>query len=312
MRWPGRLALAAAAGGVLIGWAAQPALAAAAAPGTPVHVAAAASRAVPRTAVAPAAPGPAAPSGVQAKGAALENATTGTLLWSRALHTERPIGSITKVMTALVVLRAGGLGRVLTVPAAAVSYTRMHDGSSAGLHAGDRLTVQQLLEAILVPSGCDAAYVLASAYGPGLTPFVAKMNALAAQMHLGRTHFSNFDGLPLPTGYSTYSTPGDLLAIGRAAMAFPDFRAIVSQRRYHVAAGPGHHAYLWRSTNLLLAAYPGTIGIKTGSTLEAGYCLLFEAQRGPGALIGVVLDSSPSVRAVSFSDAEHLLTWGFG
>ena len=120
------------------------------------------------------------------------------------------------------------------------------------------------------------------------------MNALAAQMHLGRTHFSNFDGLPVPTEYSTYSTPGDLLLIGRAAMTYPVFRAVVSQRRYHLAAGPGHHAYIWHNTNLLLGAYPGIIGIKTGSTQGAGYSLLFEAQRGPAVLIGVVLDSSPT------------------
>jgi len=314
---PGRLALGTAAAGVLI---------AAAGPAWPL--AASASAAARRPAAAPSAHRPptaalslarragAAPAvhapAVQAKGAALENAATGALLWSRGLDTKRPIGSITKVMTALVVLRAGRLGQVLTVPAAAVSYAQRWDASSAGLHAGDRLTVQQLLEAMLLPSGCDAAYVLASAYGPGLAPFVAKMNALAAQMHLGRTHFSSFDGLPLPTEYSTYSTPGDLLAIGRAAMTYPVFRAIVSQRRYALGAGPEHHAYLWHNTNLLLGAYPGTIGIKTGSTLAAGYCLLFEARRGPAALIGVVLDSSPSVRAVSFGDAGNMLTWGFG
>jgi serine-type D-Ala-D-Ala carboxypeptidase (penicillin-binding protein 5/6) len=296
MRLPGRLALAAAAGGVLIGWAvpAQTALAAPAAQST-----LAAHRVAP-------------PPAVQARGAALENAATGALLWSRALDTKRPIASITKVMTALVVLRAGGLGRVITVPAAAVSYVRAQQGSSAGLYAGDRLSVQQLLEAMLLPSGCDAAYVLASAYGPGVTPFVAEMNALAAQMHLGRTHFSNFDGLPVPTEYSTYSTPGNLLLIGRAAMAYPVFRAIVGQRRYQLAAGPGHHAYTWHNTNLLLGAYPGTVGIKTGATKGAGFSVLFEALRGSRVLIGVVLDSSPSERAVSFSDAEHLLTWGFG
>lgn len=306
MRLLGRLALAAVTAAVLIGWAGpgQPALAAPAARTTtvahrtPAHAAAAAVRTAP-------------PSGVQARGAALENAATGRLLWSRALDTKRPIASITKVMTALVVLRAGGLNRVLTVPAAAVSYVGAHDGSSAGLHAGDRLTVQQLLEAMLLASGCDAGYVLASAYGPGLTPFVAKMNALARQMHLGRTHFTNFDGLPLPTEYSTYSTPGDLLVIGRAAMAYPVFRAIVSQSRYHLPSGPGHHSYIWHNTNLLLGAHPGVIGIKTGSTWGAGYCVLFEAQHGSRVLVGVVLDSSPTERAVSFSDAEHLLTWGF-
>jgi len=283
MRLPGRLALAAVAGGVLIGGA-VPAGTALAAPAAPA---------------------------VQARGAALENAATGAVLWSRGLDTKRPIASITKVMAALVVLRAGGLSRVITVPAAAVSYVRAEQGSSAGLYAGDQLTVQQLLEAMLLPSGCDAAYVLASAYGPGVAPFVAKMNALAAQMHLGRTHFSNFDGLPVPTEYSTYSTPGNLLLIGRAAMAYPDFRAIVGQSRYHLAAGPGHHAYTWHNTNLLLGAYPGITGIKTGATKGAGYSVLFEAQRGSRVLIGVVLDSSPTQRAVSFSDAEQLLTWGF-
>jgi serine-type D-Ala-D-Ala carboxypeptidase (penicillin-binding protein 5/6) len=289
MRLPARLASLAcllAAGGVLAGGWAGPAQAAAAS-------------------VAP------APAGVYAKGAALENAANGSVLWSRGLAAKRPMGSITKVMTALVVIRAGGLDRVLTVSSAAESYTRRYDGSSAGLHVGDRLTVRQLLEAMLLPSGCDAAYLLADAYGPGLTGFVAKMNALARQMGLGRTHFANFDGLPVPTEYSTYSTPGNLLVIGRAAMASAVFRSIVAQRSYRLAAGSGHHAYDWKSTNLLLGMYAGTVGIKTGSTLAAGYCLLFEARRGSRTLIGVVLDSSATVRAVSFTDAERMLGWGF-
>jgi serine-type D-Ala-D-Ala carboxypeptidase (penicillin-binding protein 5/6) len=279
------------AGGVLTGWAAP----------VPPAAALAVTRLAGRT----------GPAGVHAKGAAVENAATGTLLWSRALDTERPMGSITKVMTALVVIRADGLGRELTVPAAAVSYVRSHDGSSAGLHAGDRLTTQQLLEALLVPSGCDAAYVLAQAYGPGLAGFVAKMNELARQMGLSRTHFSNFDGLPWPTEYSTYSTPGNLLALGRAAMGYAVFRAIVSVRSYRLTAGSGHHAYYWKTTNLLLGSYPGVIGIKTGQTGAAGYCLLFAARRGARSLIGVVLDSSATSQAVSFSDARQILNWGF-
>ena len=222
-----------------------------------------------------------------------------------------PDGHITKVMTALVVIRAGRLGREVRVPAAAVSYVRAHGASSAGLYAGDRLTTQQLLEALLLPSGCDAAYVLAAAYGPGLNGFITKMNALARQMGLGRTHFSNFDGLPWPSGNSTYSTPADLLAIGRAAMGSAVFRALVDQRAYHLASRSGNHAYYWPNSNLLLGSYPGAIGIKTGWTGAAGYCLLFEARRGSRALIGVVLDSSASVRSVSFSDACQILNWGF-
>jgi serine-type D-Ala-D-Ala carboxypeptidase (penicillin-binding protein 5/6) len=288
MRLPGRLALAAAVGGVLIG---------------PVLT----TQAVP----AGASTRPPAPTGVHAPGAALENEATGRLLWSRGLDTKRPIGSITKVMTALVVLRDGGLTRKITVTQAAIDYARRYDGSRAGLRPGDKLTTQQLLEAMLVPSGCDAAYLLASAYGPGLTAFVATMNATARALGLGRTHFANADGLPVPTEHSTWSTPRDLLVIGRAAMAYPMFRAIVSQHRIALPAAAGHHAYIWHTTNDLISKYPGMIGIKTGSTRAAGYCLLFADQRRSGTLIGVVLDSSPTIRSYSFTDTEQLLNWGF-
>jgi D-alanyl-D-alanine carboxypeptidase (penicillin-binding protein 5/6) len=294
MRLPARLASVAAAAGLLIGWAV---------PAQPAGASMASVLAGPS--------GRSGPSGIRAPGAAVENAATGHVLWSRALDTRRPMGSITKVMTALVVIRAGGLGRTLRVPAAAVSYARAHGASSAGLWAGDRLTTRQLLEALLLPSGCDAAYVLAAAYGPGLNGFIARMNALTRQMGLGRTHFSNFDGLPWPAGNSTYSTPADLLAIGRAAMGSAVFRGLVDQRSYRLGSGSGHHAYSWANSNVLLGSYPGVIGIKTGWTGAAGYCLLFEARRGSRSLIGVVLDSSATVRSVSFSDARQILNWGF-
>jgi serine-type D-Ala-D-Ala carboxypeptidase (penicillin-binding protein 5/6) len=251
------------------------------------------------------------PLGVQARGAALENAATGALLWSRGLTTERPMASITKVMTALVVIRAGRLSRKITVPAAVVPYVRSNNASHAGLRPGDRLTARELLDAMLLPSGCDAAYTLAQAYGPGLMAFVAKMNATAAGLGLTRTHFANFDGLPWPTEHSTYSTPQDLITLGRAAMRSALFRAIVDQRGFHLAAGGRHHAYFWPNTNFLLGRYPGAIGIKTGSTLAAGYCLLFEARRGTRRLIGVVLHSSHTNVMATFADAAKLLNWGF-
>ena len=110
----------------------------------------------------------AGPSGVGAWSAAVENAATGKLLWSRGLNTERPMASITKVMTAYLVIRAGHLDRKITIPAAVTGYVRAHNASSAGLRPGDRLTARQLLYALLLPSGADAAYTLARAYGPGL------------------------------------------------------------------------------------------------------------------------------------------------
>ena len=252
------------------------------------------------------------PGGVGAKEAAVENAPTGALLWSRELNTERPMGSITKVMTALVVIRAGDLGRKIPIPYAAVAYAREHDASSADLRAGDELTARQLLEGLMLPSGCDAAYSLAQAYGPGVPAFIAKMNATAKLMGLTRTHFANFDGLPWPTEYATYSTAANLLTLGRAAMRSAVFRGLVDQRSYRIAAGSGHHAYRWQNTDPLLGRYRGATGIKTGYTLAAGHCLLFEATRDGRSLIGVTLDSPGPGTTVNGADATRILNWAFG
>jgi serine-type D-Ala-D-Ala carboxypeptidase (penicillin-binding protein 5/6) len=252
------------------------------------------------------------PSGIRATGAELAVAGTGQQLWGRAAGTERPMGSITKIMTALLVLQAGNLDRKITIPQAAVTYVNDHGASSAGLRPGDVLTARQLLDALLLPSGCDAAYVLATAYGPGRTTFIAHMNATASKMGLAHTHFSNFDGLPWPSGTSTYSTPQDLIKLARAAMGRATFRTIVAQRSYHLAAAAHRHAYTWDTTNLLLGSYTGADGVKTGFTSAAGYCLLFEAKDGTRTLIGVVLHSTATNPDARFTDATTLLNWGFG
>lgn len=253
------------------------------------------------------------PSGIRAWGAELMAGNTGTRLWSKKLHVKRPIGSIAKVMTALVVLQAGDLNRKITVTRAAIRYVRRDGASSAGLIRGDVLTARQLLEAMLVPSGCDAAYLLATAYGPGRAAFIGKMNATAETLGLGSTHFASFDGMPFPTEYSTYSTPANLIRLGEAAMKYRLFREIVHQQSYLLhGVRHRHHRYFWTSTNLLLSSYPGTLGIKTGSTLAAGDCLLFEARRGSRTLIGVVLHANPTNSVYSrFIMAARLLNWGF-
>jgi D-alanyl-D-alanine carboxypeptidase (penicillin-binding protein 5/6) len=251
------------------------------------------------------------PRGVQAEGGALVDAASAAVMWSRGMNTERPMGSITKVMTAIVVLRAGDLHRRIEVPKGVIPYDRKYGASHAGLRPGDYLTTRELLEALLLPSGCDAAYALAKSFGPGWTAFIATMNSTAQAMGLAHTHFSNFDGLPWPTGTSTYSTPRDLIALGEAAMQYPVFRSIVDQRSYHLAAAPRHHAYWWHTTNLLLRDYPGTFGIKTGSANAAGYCLLFEARENGHVLIGVVLHSSRTDDTAAFTDATKILDWGF-
>ena len=256
--------------------------------------------------------GSAGPSRVQARGGALADPATRTLLWSRSLNTERPIGSVTKVMTALVVIQAGHLNREIRVPKAVIPYVAKYQGDSAGLHPGDVLTARQLLEAMLLPSGCDAAYTLAVAYGPGMPAFLAKMNATAQQLGMLHTHFTSPDGLPYPTEYSTYSTPADLLTMGLTAMKSAVFRQIVGQKIYQIAKGPGHHRYFWDNTNDLIGSYPGAQGIKTGYTDAALHCLLFQAARRGRTLLGVVLGSPATGPQSGAVAAARVLNWGFG
>jgi D-alanyl-D-alanine carboxypeptidase (penicillin-binding protein 5/6) len=253
-----------------------------------------------------------APKGVKAKNAVLADAATGQILWARGASTERPMASVTKVMTALLVLEIGNVNQQLQVPKAAFSYAWKNGGETAALHPGDTLTVGQLLAAMLLPSGADAAYTLANAYGPGLTAFVAKMNTMAARMGMTQTHFTSPDGLPYPTETSTYSTATDLVTLGLAAMRYPAFRSIVDQRFYQVKKGPGHHAYWWDNTDDLIGSYQGALGIKDGYTDDAGHCLLFDATRNGRTLIGVVLGSPPTGTAAGSQDAARILNWGFG
>ena len=270
------------------------------------------SRPAPRPAVRRAIKVSGAPRGVKAKGAVLADAATGQILWGREMNTQRPMASVTKVMTALLVLKSGDLGREIRVPKAAVTYAWKYGGETAALRPRNVLTARELLEALLLPSGADAAYTLANAYGPGLDAFLARMNATATQLGMAHTHFTSPDGLPYPTETSTYSTPSDLLRLGLAAMRYPAFRSIVDRSFYHLAKARGHHSYWWDNTDDLIGLYRGAAGIKDGYTDKAGHCLLFEAMRNGRALIGVVLHSPATGTAAGAQDAARMLNWGFG
>jgi serine-type D-Ala-D-Ala carboxypeptidase (penicillin-binding protein 5/6) len=252
-----------------------------------------------------------APRAVKAKAGILVDATTGQVLWSKDANVPRPIASITKVMTALVILQSGGLNRDITVPKAVVNYVAEYGAEAAGLIPGQVYTTDDLLHAMLIASAADAAYTLANAYGPGLPAFIGKMNAEAAKLGLTGTHFTSPDGLPYPTEYSTYSTPSDLVTLGELAMDNPVFRSIVGLQFFNLPKGPGHPAASWSTSDELLGNYPGVIGIKSGYTNAAGHTLLFESIRNDRTLIGVVLGSPPTNPATAAQDASKVLNWGF-
>jgi D-alanyl-D-alanine carboxypeptidase (penicillin-binding protein 5/6) len=252
-----------------------------------------------------------APRGVLAKGGVLADASTGQVLWDRGMDVSRPMASITKVMTAYIVISAGNVDHKVTIPKGVLDYVAKYGASTDSLRPGEVLTIRQLLYGLLLESGADAAYTLAVTYGPGLNAFVAKMNATAAQLGMTHTRFTSPDGLPYPTETSTYSTPADLLTLGEAAMKSSLFRAIVGQRFVNLAKGQGHQAHWWGNSNGLIGRYPGAVGIKTGFTDVALHCLLFEAVRKGRTLIGVVLGSPATGPWAGAQDAARILDWGF-
>jgi serine-type D-Ala-D-Ala carboxypeptidase (penicillin-binding protein 5/6) len=174
--------------------------------------------------------------------------------------------------------------------------------SSIGLRAGERLTVRDLLAAVLIQSANDAAFALAGHAGPGgLRGFIRLMNAEARELGLGDTHFVRPDGLDTP---GHYSTARDVLALARAAMRRPLIRQLVRRTGGRIAGG--RELFAW---NDLLGDYAGLIGVKTGHTDQAGWSQVAAARRD-GTVIYAVILGSPS-RAERNADLAELLDWGF-
>jgi len=224
----------------------------------------------------------------------------GRVLWARAPGVRMPMASITKIMTAIVALEHSRLDDVVTVPREAVAVGQ----SSAGLVVGERLTMRELLEALLIKSGNDAAVTIAIHVGGTQPSFVAMMNDKAQALGLNDTHYMNPHGLDAP---GHYTTANDLAVLARYAMSKPAFRDIVRLRT--VTIGQGKHREKLVSTDLLLGTYQGAIGVKTGNTNGAGYSVVSAAQRGGVTLYAIVLGTKSD--RDRFTQAKALLDWGF-
>lgn len=249
---------------------------------------------------------------VTARSAAVYDRKAHKWRYRKQAATRRPIASVTKVMTAYVVLKNARWKKKVTIGKAAVAYARRHGASTAGLRAGERISLGQALYAIMLPSGAEAAYQLAKNYGPGKGRFVAKMNAAARRLKMTRTHYTNPDGLPYKDskGRSAYSTATDQLKLVNAVLRSKTFRKVVGTTKYRLRAGNGHRAHTWVNTNRLLDAYRGANGVKTGTTNAAGSCLAFSAYRNKRNMIGIVLHSSSTKKR--FADATRLLDYAYG
>ena len=225
----------------------------------------------------------------------------GRELWSRDADKRRPMASTTKIMTAVVVLEAGvSLDEEVTVSAAAAKVGQ----ARYNLKAGDVRTVRQLLEEMLVKSGNDAAAALAEHVGGSETAFVGMMNAKAAALGLKDTHYTNPHGLD---DADHYTSARDLAALARFAMRDEEFRRVVRLRSVDVTSGGSTRTM--ENTNLLLGDFEGVIGIKTGMTDDAGWCLVAQAERDTVRLLGVILGTRGETARVRQS--RELLQWGF-
>lgn len=234
----------------------------------------------------------------------LVDPATGETLAARAPDRELPMASTTKIMTALVVLRHAQLDDRITVPPAADAI----EGSTGDLEAGETLSVRDLLTALLVPSGNDAALALAQGVGGSQAGFVALMNQEAASLGLAHTRYSNAHGLDAPGHHSSVR---DMVRLARAAMADPEFRSIVASRRARIPGPGGEGVRVYESENELLDIDPDADGVKTGMTDGAGYALVAHARRarlGTELYAAIIGEPSSYARA---RDAKRLLDWGF-
>ena len=238
---------------------------------------------------------------VGAGSAVLVDLDSGQVLFELDRHERRPIASLTKIMTALLVVERAGLTDVVTVSEEAASG-QVSGISGLGLEPGERIRVNELLYALLLQSANDAALALAEHVSGSVDAFVDAMNARAEQLGMTRTMFASPNGLD----DSGYSSAGDLVRLTRAALRSRGFASVVATR-FHTVESLDAEPRIVQNRNVLLWLYPGAIGVKTGFTSPAGFCVVAGAQRGDERLLAVVLGEPGE----PFSDAASLLNYGF-
>jgi D-alanyl-D-alanine carboxypeptidase (penicillin-binding protein 5/6) len=235
---------------------------------------------------------------------------TGNVLANVNGNMTLPIASTTKIMTAILAIETGKPDQMVTVNQEAVDEVLLHNGSGAGLQVGEEFPLKDMLYWLMLPSGNDAAVAIADALGGGSQAnFVEHMNLLAYRLHLFQTHYTDPDGLNWRGSSDQYSSAADLTHLAMHGMKIPEFAQIVKTTNYSVPATAQHLAHKCINTDSLLTAFPGMLGIKTGHTDVAGWCLVFAAEHNGHRLIGTVLDSPSEMQRDN--DVTALLDWGF-
>lgn len=208
----------------------------------------------------------------------------GREVWEQNAEERLPQASLTKIMTAVLILEKYQPDAVvkITKTAAAAHPTKI------GLRAGDRMRVADLLAATLIHSANDACRALAEWHSGSEDEFVEKMNARAVQLGLHDTHFANACGFDDPNHYSTAK---DISVLAELAMQNRTFRQMVNREKMTIRTADGKRKFMFNSTNRLLGQYDGAMGVKTGFTFKAGPCLVAMSKRNDVKVMIVMLNA---------------------
>ncbi len=241
---------------------------------------------------------------VEAGSAVLMEKETGTVLYETNAHDKLEPASVTKVMTLLLVMEALDAGRIQKEDMVTVStHAASMGGSQVYLKEGEQMSVDDMLKAVAVVSGNDAAVALAEHIAGSEEGFVALMNQRAAELGMADTNFVNCTGLPA-AGHLTSAY--DIALMSRELILHhPDIRTYTTIWMDTIRNGQ----FQLSNTNRLVRYYEGCTGLKTGSTDSALYCLSATAEREGMELIAVVMKSPTS--AQRFESAKAMLTFGF-
>jgi len=263
---------------------------------------------------------------LECRNAILVDANYDEVLYEKGAYEKAYPASITKVMTALLTLEAIEAGQLsedtLVNVSELASQKDFANESTANLKPGEQLTVKQLLYCLLLPSANDAAKVLAEAVDGSIEEFAAHMNRKAGELGCQGTHFVNPHGLH---NEDHYTTAYDISLFMKAALEYDLFRQIIDTPSYTLPATDKSGERLFFNTNGLISnlyyagyIYDPCIGGKTGSTDEAGRCLVSAAESGDTLLISVILGSGPvevegyeNLRQGQFTESIKLLKHGF-
>jgi D-alanyl-D-alanine carboxypeptidase (penicillin-binding protein 5/6) len=231
-----------------------------------------------------------------ATGIYISDLDTGIVLYQKNPNQRLKPASLTKIMTALVALDYFDPDTIISVKNGPNAQ-----GSTAKLKQGDQLIASDMLYALLVPSGNDAALSLAENYPGGYQAFVDRMNSKAIEMGLQNTHFVNVSGVESP---DHYTSAYDIAMIAKSALNRPQFAQIVSTQKITLKSLNGA-IYPLETTNTLLGE-PGVFGVKTGWTPEAGECLVILVEKNNRRVLISLLNSKDR-----FGEAQKLFDWVF-